>query len=128
MLVNVYGTKDILTRVQDILPLPVAIAGYRESWGGFVAGDLEKPLFNIEIEGAGHFDYIRGVDDYSSISDPEERKAAETRNKLVSNFVAQLSLHCDDAEAMRKFLDENSYAQRDPNREYTWIISIPGVV
>ncbi|MBI4398911.1 MAG: hypothetical protein HY586_07270, partial [Candidatus Omnitrophica bacterium] len=56
VVVNVYGTEDILTQMGIEGNM---VAGYRTEIGGFVVGNQFQPLVNIEIKGASHFDYMR---------------------------------------------------------------------
>lgn len=90
LVVNVYGDKDPLT-IGNLL------GGHLDELGGYSTDDEEKPLFNIQIKGANHYDYIKGVYDYTDSQDI-------TRNETVSNFVAQLILHSETANDLTVFL------------------------
>ncbi|MBI4970798.1 MAG: hypothetical protein HZC17_03050 [Candidatus Omnitrophica bacterium] len=101
LVVNVWGDKDQLA-------LGNAISGYLPEIGGYTPGDRNQPLFNIEIVGADHFDYIRGVrsaDDYvTEYPDMTKRQEAIHRNEIVSGFVAQMISRAKDAQELRDFL------------------------
>jgi hypothetical protein len=97
MMVNIFGTKDLLAA-------KTSLVGYRSEWAGFSVTDRDKPLFNIEIEGADHFDYIRGVRDFSKITDPVKRQAAIKKNEVISRYVAQLILNSEDPDDLLRFL------------------------
>ncbi len=56
IIANIYGTKDILS---DIDINGEAIGGYRSELNGFTPNNADHKLFNIEIVGAAHFDYLR---------------------------------------------------------------------
>jgi hypothetical protein len=99
MVVNVWGNKDLLA-IRNL------IGGYREGMGGFSVTNDEKPLFNIEIDGADHFDYIRGVLDYTNgYPATTTQLEAEERNKIVSKYVAELTLHATNPMAFKEYLD-----------------------
>ncbi|MBI4971617.1 MAG: hypothetical protein HZC17_07255 [Candidatus Omnitrophica bacterium] len=59
VIVNVYGDKDVLATL-DVLGEKVG--GYRDDIGKYVVDDRNRPLVNVEILGANHFDYMRRAD------------------------------------------------------------------
>ena len=94
MMVNIYGTDDPLVKHTDLV-------GHRASWANFTVNPVnagDKPLFNIEIEGADHYDYILGID-------PKKKGDAFTKNEIISRFVAQLIVNAASEEDLKDFLD-----------------------
>ncbi len=117
MLVNIYGTEDLLNK----MPVPgVNIAGHRDKLAGFSTDSSEKPLFNIEIEGADHFDYILGVDESKTGDDV-------TKNVLISKFVSRLIVNSDDPETLSAFLLGDPFVSPVSGSNNTWKVTIPGV-
>lgn len=136
VVVNVYGTQDILTKLSVGSQ---AIGGYRDSLGVYSIANDEKALVNVEIVGASHFDYIRpeeknqwwksgllgavasSVDWFTTTED-------EIWNKTVSDFTADLignSQTLDDVEA---FLAQASARHGAIVEQVNgkWIIKLPG--
>lgn len=111
MLVNVYGTRDILGALKIN---GTALGGYREELLGYAIDDRARPLINIEIQGASHTDYVRGPDagrqwagfvgqasGWVQGHDPWGRK---TWNDTVSSFTADLLAHAGSQETLVTFL------------------------
>jgi YD repeat-containing protein len=117
LMVNVYGSKDILT-TGDVL------GGFVKNLGEFHSEDRNKPLFNIEIVGADHYDYINGIKDYSK---EEDSRYLMAKNQVISNFIAQLILVADDKEELREFLSLSGVAQPQNDARNTWIVEFPGI-
>jgi hypothetical protein len=83
--VNVWGSKDILANL--------GIGGYRETISG-------KPAINIRIEGADHYDYMKGIK-------PErltDQKAKDWNDK-VADFVARLVIASQSGPELTAFLN-----------------------
>ena len=104
MLVNVYGTNDILVKT--------GIAGYRQELAGFTIegqvypnGKPTKQLFNIEIKGCGHSNYFTRDD--PSLNIP-----------VVNDFVTALLQNAASIEKLRDFLATDSRVQPQGNGYY----------
>lgn len=109
---NIFGSKDILYEL--------GIGGSRTEFGGFVTGDDEKPIFNVEIVGADHFDYMR-----RGIADPDQ---ADDWNKKVAKFVARFLALAQDQNAVLDFLltppnDLQANIQQVGDK---WVVKIAG--
>ena len=140
MIVNVYGTRDIL---RDIEIAGQAVGGYRDQMGQYIATTadqpLVKPLINIEIKGASHFDYMERESNgfqlggvlgaiAQSIFDvfPGRDK---TWNETVADFVADLVGHSDNYDELLDFLQSEAARRHGAiiNKEGNkWIIKLPG--
>jgi hypothetical protein len=107
--VNIYGTKDMLYEV--------GISGYRDSLFGFSVDNKDLPLFNVEIKGAEHLDYMKRDD----LSDPEW-------NIIVSDFVTRLMLKTGSASAVSNFFKypPPEYAGCFSYENQRWVIRLPG--
>jgi hypothetical protein len=82
--VNVWGSKDILANL--------GIGGYRETISG-------KPAINIRIEGADHWDYMKGIK-----SERLTDQKAKDWNDKVADFVARLVIASKSQDELNIFL------------------------
>lgn len=96
MLVNVYGTEDILNQT--------GIGGYRSELYGFNTlgvvdsnGKITNKLYNIEILGADHFNYLRDSSQPDQVWNPD-----------VSSFVTALTLASSTNDALQQFISQNA--------------------
>jgi len=107
--VNVYGTNDILYQT--------GIGGYRDSLFGFSVNDSYHPLFNVEIVGADHFDYMKDDDS----SDP-------TWNQTVSDFVALLMVKSQSTATALDFFNRPpaQYQGCFSYENNRWVVRLPG--
>ena len=81
LVVNVWGTED------DFYKL--GVAGNRDNF-------LGKTTYNIEILGAHHTDYIRGID---------PNNPNPTWNNTVASFVTDLILSSKDVASLQDFIN-----------------------
>ena len=105
--VNVWGSKDIMYEV--------GAGGYKPSMLGV------DNVYNIEIVGATHFDYMR--------RDDEKDPAKQAWNNTVSGFVTDLILASSSDEKLSDFFNSSSYQNYisvDPNRPGVRIVQLPG--
>ena len=133
MVVNIYGTKDA---VADLQIDGKKLGGYRSELLGYRADDEEDTLFNIEIIGAGHNDYIRNDIDYFDLSGLSGAAAAigqawnplglQDWNKTVSEFVADLIVAAKSKEDLKDFLANSRFASPDVNNPGSWKVCLPG--
>jgi len=108
LVVNVWGTEDFIAKGN-------VVGGYLDHIGNFRVDSKTEPLYNIEIIGADHLDYIKGVRDFSTIADSVIRAEAEYRNEVVSTFVADLILNAKSADALERFLSKSFIQKIDEN-------------
>lgn len=111
MIVNIYGTKDILT---DLGVNGNKIGGYRSELGGFLPNAQIKRLVNIEIVGAKHTDYMRRENELTiqsilnggivGASAMFAFNKSQEWNKTVSAFVADVMNNSQDANRLDQFL------------------------
>ena len=118
-MVNIWGSNDRLA-------LGNIIGGYVDHIGEYSGDDQNKPLFNIEIEGADHYDYIRGVFEYEEkISDPVELMKAQKKNKIVSEFVAKTILRAKSAADFKLYMiDLQNKGIASSTGKNTWRIDL----
>ncbi|MSR77659.1 MAG: hypothetical protein EXS63_05475 [Candidatus Omnitrophica bacterium] len=122
LVVNIWGSKDQLTKGN-------ILGGYIREIGGYSVNDRNKPLFNIEIEGANHFDYIKNVrsaeDWIKDFPDQVQRIQAQQKNETISQFVAQLILNSNDKDKLRAFLGQQIATHKAHlDSSGTWIVTI----
>ncbi len=116
-LVNLWGTKDVLYET--------GIAGYRSELIGFTPTSDFHKLFNIEILGATHFDYMRRGEtsvDACTISATSDA----CWNVTVSDFVTRLLIASQSKDSLAEFLDRqirNGIVTLDGSR---YVVSLPG--
>ena len=91
LVVNVWGDKDPFAKI--------GATGYRSTMGGYSVNNSESPLFNIEIKGADHTDYVYGID-LTKTGDALER------NEKISAYVARFVLSAKDPETFKAYLAE----------------------
>ena len=126
VLVNVWGSKDILK--------DVGVSGYRQDLLGFTPqgqvgsdGKPTKQLFNIEILGATHFDYMkRGASADPNYIPPGETKADRDWNVTVSQFVTDLLIASTSNGTLEAFLRRSPFVVPPANVDGTWIVQLPG--
>ncbi len=131
MVVNVYGTKDVLA---DLKFNGVAIGGFRSDMLGYSTQSPDKTLFNIEISNAGHNDYIRNdIDDgeFAGVlgvatgllqyKDPFGRRAW---NDKVSSFVAQLINAAKTKSDLNAFLSREMAIGRITKMTDRWVVNL----
>jgi len=119
---NVYGSKDILTQLGVN---GVTVGGYRTELGGYRVGNEERPLINVEIVGATHFDYMRRDDLLSNIMgtiNPAEKQW----NERVSAFVTDLAANAGDKDKLNAFLWQKKDEQKAEFDGTKWIIKLDG--
>lgn len=119
MIVNVYGTEDVLTELKIG---GTAIGGYRDEIAGYTtaAGNL----INIEIVGAEHDDYMRR--DFSLFEPGTWLESDRAWNVTVSDFVARLiSASDEDAASLQNYLFELGAPLAVPEGN-KWVINLPG--
>ena len=124
VLVNLWGTKDILYDFN--------LVGARNEVSGFTPGgrldanqNITKQLFNIEIIGASHFDYMkRGASAASSYMPPGETRAERTWNVTVSQFVTRLILNSTSIDSLARFLRGRNDVLFDTARK-VWVVNLP---
>jgi len=105
LFVNVWGTKDVLYEF--------GLAGYRDSFCGV------QQIYNIEIVGAEHFDYIRGVN-------PNNPNPAW--NNTVADFCTNLTIASEDEDKLKSFIQGKKVDGTmiyDEIRK-TYIVHLPG--
>lgn len=122
LVVNVFGSKDILT---EMAVNGQTIGGQRQRMGDFTVGDRNKPLINVEIVGASHFDYMRRGDFLSNVIGFFS-PAFSAWNITVSNFVTDLILHADNGDRLAVFLAELEDRGLAENVSSKWVIRLPG--
>ncbi len=99
LVVNIWGSEDPLAKI--------GIGGYRSNIGGYSVTEEFKPLFNVEIEGADHYDYVYGVHDFEAdFPDPIKRAEAIRKNEIVSGYVTRMILKAQDAISFQAHLSE----------------------
>jgi hypothetical protein len=111
MVVNVYGSKDILAET--------GIGGFRSELFGYSVADRTHQLYNIEILGADHFDYMRGILP-DRLNDPW--------NKTVSDFITRLTLASKSKDELDRFLSRQPLGvvtQPDSVNDF-YVINLPG--
>lgn len=126
MIVNVYGTKDILS---ELKVNGVSIGGYRDEIGGFAPTDRDHALVNIEIVGASHFDYTRREVPGANITDLVEYSLADKEwNKEVSIFVAKLISNSQSQDQLERFLvaQKITGVAFQDSATNKWTIYLPG--
>ncbi len=99
LIVNVWGTEDVFYK-------DFGVVGKRDNF-------LGKTTYNIEIVGADHFDYMRGI---SPTSNP-------VWNNTVASFVTDLILYSEDKDKLQGFLDGNAYVSREGD---VYVVRLPG--
>ena len=102
-MVNLWGTEDVM--------VDYGVAGYRDELGGYTADPFSsRQLFNIEIIGATHYDYMR-------------REDADEWNLTASSFVTDLMIASKDKDTLEIFLTTSSEIQYDPVRK-VWVVDL----
>lgn len=136
VVVNVYGTQDILTKLSVD---GQTIGGYRDSVGQYTLDDRNHQLVNIEIVGASHFDYIQPEEKnqwwqsgllggVASAVDWFITTEDEVWNKTVSDFTADLIGNSQTIDAVEAFLAQ-ALARHGAIVEQVngkWVIKLPG--
>ena len=132
MVVNVYGTKDA---VADLQIDGKKLGGYRSELLGHTPTDRDHTLFNIEIVGAGHNDYIRNdlgsdllpiVDPIAGILGYAASIIEHQWNLTVSEFVADLLVASKSKESLKDFLTRNKFVKPDETKPGSWAVYLPG--
>jgi hypothetical protein len=102
LFVNVWGTKDVLYEC--------GIAGYKDSFCGV------KQIYNIEIIGADHFQYMEGVD----------ANSIPYWNRVVAEYCARLIINSDTKEKLEEFLKNPVNCAHLNTERNVWEIELPG--
>ena len=74
---------------------------------------MGRTTYNIEIVGADHFDYMRGI---NSSSNP-------IWNNTVASFVTDLIIASTSKDTLKKFLDKNDYVKYENG---IYVVRLPG--
>jgi YD repeat-containing protein len=103
-IVNVWGTKDIVAKL--------GIGGYRDEIAGLSTENGQ--IFNIEIIGATHFDYMR----YNNPT---------PQNVIVSDFVTKLITHSTTQEELIQFLNLPPVGVIVTSEVNRFVVRLPGM-
>lgn len=110
---NVYGSKDILAQT--------GVGGYRDELMGFTPGNDLRELFNIQILGADHLDYMRRSITEFPFNPPDQW------NDTVAAFVTDLLIASTSRDSLQQFLDEQTVKGIvSVDSRGVWIVKLPG--
>lgn len=110
------------------------MGGYRDEIGGFVVGDEFKPLINIEIVGATHFDYMRADNPSSTLLDAAAQFKYLTLdkpwNESVSAFAADIIAHASSYDELVTYLQRADVQAKHQatigDEGDRWVVYLPG--
>lgn len=110
------GIEDILYKLN--------LVGTRDEVSGFTPTDEEHKLFNIEIVGADHLDYLRREEtsvDACTISPASDA----CWNAKVSAFVTDLIINSTSPDVLNQFLTLKQLEGIASKEGDTWVIRLP---
>lgn len=117
LMVNLFGTDDILYKLNLIGPRN-DVSGFTPTGQVDSDGKSTKKLFNIQIEGANHSEYMS--------RDADRVPRSSEWNKTVSDFVTDLIINSGTPERLTQFLEQKAWKRIAFFEDGIWIIRLPG--
>ena len=116
-MVNLYGTDDTLYKL-NLIGAKSDIDGFTPLGGRGPDGQITKQLFNIQIEGTNHSEYMR--------RDPNRVPRNADWNKTVAQFVTDLIQSSTSDERLTQFLNQKKADGIASIEGNVWVIKLNG--